>query len=116
VANYIAKKYIRWDTEYALLRIQLPLKSIKGLESLVNIDQARGHFGFYYNVVNICLNELISDLVFEALLDRSLISRPGILEPKRHGRVAVSTEGQNERSLNLVFLPQRDLMIARIAI
>jgi hypothetical protein len=59
------------------------LKGIKGLESLVEvIDQARGHFGIYYYIVNICLNELISDLVFEALLDGILISFPGILEPK----------------------------------
>jgi hypothetical protein len=58
------------------------LKSIKGLESLVEvIDQARGHFGLYYYIFNICLNELISDLVFEALLDGSLISRPDVLEP-----------------------------------
>jgi hypothetical protein len=92
------------------------LKSIKGLESVVEvIDQARGHFGFYYNIINICPNELIFDLVFEALLDSSLISRPNVLEPARHGRVAVSVEGHNERGLNLVFLPQGDLMIARIA-
>jgi hypothetical protein len=46
------------------------LKGIKGLESLVEvIDQARGHFGLYYYIINICLNELISDLVFEALFD-----------------------------------------------
>jgi hypothetical protein len=81
--DYITEQYTRWNTEYALLRIQLPLKSIKGLESLVEvIDQARGHFGLYYYIVNICLNELISDLVFEALLDGSLISHLGILEPE----------------------------------
>jgi hypothetical protein len=105
-ADYIAKQYTRWNTQYALLRIQLPLKNIEGLESLVKIvDQASGHFGLYYYVVNICLNELISDLVLEALLDGSLISRPGVLEPERHGRVAVGAEGHNERGLNLVFLP-----------
>jgi hypothetical protein len=54
MADYIAEQYTRWDTEYALLRIQLPLKSIKGLESLVEVvDQARGHFGLHYNIVNI---------------------------------------------------------------
>jgi hypothetical protein len=59
------------------------LKSIKGLESLVKvIDQARGHFGLYYYIINICLNELISDLVFEELLDGSLISHPCVLEPE----------------------------------
>jgi hypothetical protein len=83
MADYIAEQDTRWNTEYALLRIQLPLKSIKGLKSLVEvIDQARGHLGLYYYVVNICLNELISDLVFKALLDGSLIRRPGVLEPK----------------------------------
>jgi hypothetical protein len=59
------------------------LKSIKGLKSLVMIiNQARGHFGLYYYIVSICLNELISNLVFEALLDGSLISRPSVLEPE----------------------------------
>jgi hypothetical protein len=93
------------------------LKGIKGHESLVKvIDQARGHFGLYYNNTNICLHELISDLVFEALLDSSLISHLDVLEPEQHGHVAVSAEGHNERGLNLVFLPQGDLMIAKIGI
>jgi hypothetical protein len=83
MADYVAEKCTRWNTEYALLRIQLPSKSFKGLESLVEvIDQARGHFGLYYYIINICLNELISNLVFEALLDGSLIGFPGVLEPE----------------------------------
>jgi hypothetical protein len=37
MTDYIAEQYTGWNTEYALLRIQLPLKSIKGLESLVEV-------------------------------------------------------------------------------
>jgi hypothetical protein len=37
MTDYIAEQYTKWNTEYALLRIQLPLKSIKGLESLVEV-------------------------------------------------------------------------------
>jgi hypothetical protein len=59
---------------------------------------------------------MISGLVFEALLDGSLIGHPSVLEHERHGRVAVGVEGRNERHLNLVFLPQGDLMIARVSI
>jgi hypothetical protein len=35
--DYISEHYTRWNTKYALLRIQLPLKSIKGLKILVEI-------------------------------------------------------------------------------
>jgi hypothetical protein len=50
------------------------LKLIKCLEGLVEvIDQGRGYFGLRHYVINICLNELISDLVLKALLDGPLI-------------------------------------------
>jgi hypothetical protein len=73
-ANYVAEQYAIWHTKYALLGIQLPLKLIECLEGLVEvIDQGRGHFGLHHYNIDICLNELISDLVLEALLDGSLI-------------------------------------------
>jgi hypothetical protein len=93
MANYVAEQYARWHTKYALLGIQLPLKLIECLEGLV---EGRGHFSLHHYIINICLNEMISDLVLEALLDGSLISCASIFEPKRHGRVAVSTEGRDE--------------------
>jgi hypothetical protein len=93
MTNYVAKQYARWHAKYPLLAIQLPLKLIKCLEGLVEvIDQVRGHFGLHHYIINICLNELIFDLVLEALLDGSLIDYTSIFEPKQHGRVAVSTE------------------------
>jgi hypothetical protein len=117
MANYVAKQYARWHAKYALLGIQLLLKLIKCLEGLVEVvDQCRGHFGLYHYIINICLNELISDLVFEALLDGSLICCTSVFEPKQHGHVAVSTEGHDERRLDLVLLSQRDLMVARVTI
>jgi hypothetical protein len=73
------------------------LKLIKCLEGLVEvIDQGRGYFGLRHYVINICLNELISDLVLKALLDGPLIGCACIFEPKRRGRVAVSTEGHDK--------------------
>jgi hypothetical protein len=74
MTNYVAEQYARWHTKYALLGIQLPLKLIECLEGLVEVvDQGRGHFGLHHYVINICLNELISDLVLKALLDGSLM-------------------------------------------
>jgi hypothetical protein len=81
--NYVAEKYARWHTKYALLGIQLPLKLIECLEGLVEVvDQGGGHFGLHRYIFNICLNELISDLVLEALLDGSLIGYTSVFEPK----------------------------------
>jgi hypothetical protein len=95
--NYVAEQYVRWHTKYALLRIKLPLKLIECLEGLVEvIDQGRGHFSLHHHIINKCLNELISDLVLEALLDGSLIGCTSVFEPKRHGNVAVSTKGHDE--------------------
>jgi hypothetical protein len=93
------------------------LKLIECLEGLVEVvDQGRGHFGFHHYIINICLKELISDLVFEALLHGSLIDCTCVFEPKRHGHVAVSTEGCDEGRLDLVLLSQRDLMVTKVAI
>jgi hypothetical protein len=78
-----AEQYARWHTKYALLRIQLPLKLTKCLKGLVEvIDQGRGYFGLHHYIINICLNELIFDLVLEALLDGLLISCTYVFESK----------------------------------
>jgi hypothetical protein len=97
MANYVAEQYARWHAKYALLGIHLPLKFIECLEGLVKVvDQCRGHFGLYYYIINICLNELISDMVFEALQDGSLIGCTSVFKPKRHSHVVVSTKGCDE--------------------
>jgi hypothetical protein len=81
------------------------LKLIECLEGLVEVtDHGRGYFGLHHYIVNICLNELIFDLVLEALLDGSLIGCTSVFETKQHGRVAVSTEWHDKRCLDLVFL------------
>ena len=46
----------------------------------------------------------------------ALVGSPGVLEPKRHGRVAVGTERRNKRCLDLVVLFESDLVITRVAI
>jgi hypothetical protein len=87
------------------------LKLIECLEGLIEIiDQSRGYFGIHHYVINICLNELISNLITKALLDGPLIGCAYILEPKQHGGVAVSSERRNKGRINLVY------MITRVAI
>ena len=39
---------------------------------------------------------ILPNLVIEAVLDGSLISRTRVLEPKGHGHVAVGSEGHDE--------------------
>jgi hypothetical protein len=82
-ANYVVNQYARWYAKYVRLGIQFPLKLIEFHKGLVEVvDQGRGHFGLHHYIMNICLNELISDLVLEALLDGSLICFASIFEPK----------------------------------
>jgi hypothetical protein len=74
MTNYVVEQYARRHTKYVLLGIQLPLKLIECLEGLVEVvDQGRGHFGLDHYIINICLNEVICNLVLEALLDGPLI-------------------------------------------
>jgi hypothetical protein len=83
MANYVAEQYAKRHTKYALLGIQLPLKLIKCLEGLVEVvNQGRGYFSLHHYVINICLNELISDLVLEALLDGPLEGCAYVFQPK----------------------------------
>jgi hypothetical protein len=93
------------------------LKLIEFLEGLIEVvDQGRGYFGLRHYIINICLNELISKLDLEALLDGPLIGCAYIFEPKRYGCVVVSTEGCNKGCLDMVLLSQRDLMVTKVAI
>jgi hypothetical protein len=58
------------------------LKFIECLEDLIEIiDQSKGYFGLHHYVINICLNELISDLINEALLDGPLVGCACVFSP-----------------------------------
>ena len=54
------------------------------------------------DVVYISLDEVITNLVVEALLDGPLIGGSGVFESKEHGRVAICAEGSNEGCFDLV--------------
>ena len=45
-----------------------------------------------------------------------MIGRPGVLESKGQGGVAVCTEGRDERRLDLVFFLEGDLVIAGVTV
>ena len=72
--------------------------------------------GFDNYIINVSLDEVIFYLVFEASLYSALVGSPGVLEPERHGRVAVGAEGRDKRCLDLVILFESDLVITRVAI
>ena len=46
----------------------------------------------------------------------ALVGSPNVLEPERHGRVAVGAEGRDKRCLDLVILFESNLVITRVAI
>ena len=60
--------------------------------------------GFDNYIINISLDEVVFYLIFEAGLYSALVGSPGVLEPKRHSRVAVGTERRDKRCLDLVIL------------
>ena len=72
--------------------------------------------GFNNYIVNISLDEVVFYLVFEAGLYGALVGSPSVLEPERHGHVAVGAEGRDEGCLDLVVLFESDLVITRVAI
>ena len=45
-----------------------------------------------------------------------MVGSASVLEPERHGRVAVGAEGRDEGCLDLVVLFESDLVITRVAI
>ena len=72
--------------------------------------------GFDNYIIHISLDEVVFYLVFEVGLYGALVGSPGVLEPKRHGRVVVGAEGRDEGCLDLVVLFESDLVITRVAI
>jgi hypothetical protein len=49
-------------------------------------------------------------------MDSSLVSSAGVLQPERHGRVAVRAEWGDERGLLLVFFLDSDLVVPGVAV
>ena len=92
-----------WNAKYALSGIQLPSVYFQGFENYGEVgDEGVGSLRLNYHIIDISL-DILPDLVLEAALDGSLISRTRVLELKGHGHVAVGTEGHDERRLDLVF-------------
>ena len=67
-------------------------------------------------IINISLDEVIFYLIIEAGLYSALVGSPDVLEPERHGRVAVGAERRDKGRLDLVVLFESDLVITRVAI
>ena len=59
---------------------------------------------------------IASNLIVKAILNTTLISRLGTLEPKRHRHVVDSSKRCDESCLLLVFNYHLNVMIARISI
>ena len=74
-----------------------------------------GGLGLDDHIVDVSF-DIAADLLIEAHLDGPLIGRPSVLESEGHGGVAVRTEGRDERRLDLVFILEGDLVIARVTI
>jgi hypothetical protein len=55
-------------------------------------------------------------LSLETGLDSSLVGSAGVLQPKRHGRVAVGAERGDECGLLLVFFLDSDLVVPEVAV
>ena len=72
--------------------------------------------GFHDYIINISFNKVVFYLIFEATLYGALVGSPSVLEPERHGRVAVGAEGRDEGCLDLVVLVESDLVITRVPI
>jgi hypothetical protein len=88
----------------------------QGCESLFKIgDEHVGVSGLDDHVIHIGFDVLV-DLPLETGLDSSLVSSAGVLQPERHGRVAVHAERGDERDLLLVSFFDRDLVITGVAV
>jgi hypothetical protein len=55
-------------------------------------------------------------LSLETCLDSSLVGGAGVLQPKRHGRVAVGAERGDERGLLLVFFLDSNLVVPGVVV
>ena len=111
MTNGVAQQDTGWNAKNALSGIQLPSVYFQGFENFGEVgDEGVSSPRLDHHVIDISLN-VLPDLVLEATLDGSLISRTHVLESEGHGHVAIGAEGHNERHLDLIFFLQRDLVI-----
>ena len=74
--NDVASEYTRWNIEYALSGIQLPLEFLQVLESCFEVgDEVVGSHRLNYHVG---LN-ILPNLLLEASLDSPMVGGAGIL-------------------------------------
>ena len=69
--------------------------TFNALKTLVVGDEGVGSPRLNYHIIDIGL-DILPDLVLEAALVVTLISRACVFESKGHGHVAVSAEGRDE--------------------
>jgi hypothetical protein len=99
-----------------LVRVEVPAVLVQGCESLFKVvDEGTGVSGLDDHVIHVGFDVLV-ELPFEAGLDSSLIGSAGVLQPERHGRVAVRAKRGDERGLLLVFFLDRDLVVPGVAV
>ena len=65
---------------------------------------------FYQHIVHVYFH-IAPDLIFEDLIDKSLVGGAGILQPEGHYSVAVEALGGHEGSVLLVFRHHSDLIV-----
>jgi len=66
------------------------------------VDQGACFPSFDDNVINVSLDEVVTYLVAEALLDSALIGGPSVFLSKGHSGVKICAKRSNEGSFNLV--------------
>jgi hypothetical protein len=85
-------------------------------ESLFKIgDERVGVSGLDDHVIHVGFDVLI-ELSLETGLDSSLVGSAGVLQPERHGRVAVGAKRGDECGLLLVFFLDSNLVVPRVAV
>jgi hypothetical protein len=88
----------------------------QGCESLFKIgDECVGVSGLDDHVIHVGFDVLV-ELSLEKGLDSSLVGSAGVLQPERHGRVAVGAKQGDERGLLLVFFLDSDLVVPGVAV
>jgi hypothetical protein len=103
-------------TPKTLVRVELPAVLSQGCESLFKIGDERVRVsGLDNHIIHVSLDVLV-ELSLETDLDSSLVGSAGVLQPERHGCVAVGTERGDERGLLLVFFLDSNLVVPGVAV
>jgi hypothetical protein len=89
---------------------------LQGCESLFKIGNESVRVSTLDDhAINIGFDVLV-ELSLETGLDSSLVSSAGVLQPERHGLVAVRAKRGDEHGLLLVFFFDSDLVIPRVVV